>query len=706
MSITPMNLGMLFLLAVTLSTFAWSASRRLLMLTTAQYDVRWDHIPERIGRTLEFAFGQRRLLRKWEFTSGLSHALIFFAFVTLSVRTTMLILMGLYGEFVDFENPVLLGYLFLKDIVAIGAVIGVAIAIYRRVVVRPNRLNLSGEAIAIVSWIGLLMLTDWLYDASRFAYLITSGTPKEQVHELGYSFVGTALYPLFLNSTTLTGQKILMNVGYWTHVSLVQLFLNYLPYGKHFHVLTSIPNVFFSNIGPKGRLPYQNLNMQESDPKLADEDMKFGVEKLEDFSWKRLLDMYTCTECGRCSANCPAALSGKPLDPKKLILAERDIAYQMQGDLALLAKLKFTQPEKVPELQAQIDAKRKSLIDEVLTPDVLWSCTTCRHCVEACPVFIEHVDNIMDMRRFMVQAESRFPKEMTGAFKGMEKNNNPWNIGANKRGDWAKGEAVAVIGALEETEQKQLDYLFWVGCAGSYDDRNVKISKALVKIMNEAGVKFAILGNEEGCTGDSARRAGNEFLYQTLAMTNVEVLNGYHVKNVVTSCPHCFNTLKNEYPDFGGNYQVVHHTDLIHKLVAEGRIKLEKTVDATVTYHDSCYLGRYNEIYDAPREVLEAIPGVKLTEMERTKELGMCCGAGGARMWMEEHSPRKVNHMRLEQAMETGATTVASACPFCMTMFQDAIGTKDVRDKVVNKDVAELVAESMAVTAPAEPEAA
>ncbi len=431
----------------------------------------------------------------------------------------------------------------------------------------------------------------------------------------------------------------------------ILFFGNYLPYSKHFHIITSVPNIFFMKLEPMGRLGTPDLESSE----------RFGVSRVEDLSWKSVLDGYTCTECGRCRVVCPTALTGKPLDPKVFIGDVRDAVTG--GDAG--------DPRR--RSRAAATAMRPpgaELIGGWLTEETIWACTTCGFCTTACPVFIiPAVDKIVEMRRHLVLERADFPKEMQTAFRGMETNGNPWGIAAASRADWASDLPVVT---MAEAEGKDVEVLFWVGCAGSYEDRAKRVSKAIVEILNEAGVSFAILGTEETCNGDSARRMGNEYLFQILAQQNVETLNGYGVKKIVTNCPHCFNCIGDEYPAFGGNYEVIHATELVARLVAEGRIRLTEPVRETISYHDACYLGRYNGVYDAPRRILRAIPGVELKELPRTCEKGLCCGAGGGRMWMEEKLGTRINQERMKEIEAAGTGAVGVSCPFCMIMIGNA----------------------------------
>jgi Fe-S oxidoreductase len=494
---------------------------------------------------------------------------------------------------------------------------------------------------------------------------------------------------------------VLSHVGFWTHSALVLLFLNLLPHSKHFHVITAIPNVFARSLYPAGRLEPMAENAEKLMEKVgaaaeaADPlAQPVGIARIEHFTWKALLDFYTCTECGRCSDNCPAHQTGKILSPKHLTLALRDHLYSREEEI--VHRDKDGKSDGAP-----VGLKPVNLIFDVIHPDVLWACTSCRACEEQCPVLISYVDKIVDMRRNLVMIRGEFPPELGKTFNAIEGNGNPWNLSRMDRSAWSDG-----LGVPTMSEKPTTPVLFWVGCAASYDDRAKKIARATAKLLKQAGVDFAILAQEENCTGDPARRAGNEFLFATLAEGNATTLNGYKdqggAKTVVTTCPHCFNSLKNEYPDFGLKLEVVHHTDFLLGLLAEGKLVPQNPVEGRVVYHDSCYLGRYNGIYDPPREILRRIPGVELVEAEYwTKQRGLCCGAGGGQMFMEEQNKDRVNVKRTLQLLDTGAQTIASACPFCMTMLTDGIKSKSLEEKVRQLDVAELLERACEVHVPA-----
>ncbi len=643
---------------------------------------RFTNPAERVKAVLVYALGQKRLFNRGY--GGALHAMIFWGFCVLSIANLTLLIRGVAGRGFNFPllapDQVLGGpYNAIKEVFILLVLVGVSMAFFRRLVWKPRFPEHSGDALFILSMIGSLMLVELLFGAAEVAHWKHANKAF-----LPWAFPLTGLFSGALSGVSEGGLHTLQEVAWWVNYALVLTFGAYLPYSKHLHVITGIPNVYFQNQRPYGELRKLDLE-NETAP-------EYGVSTLADFDWKRFHDWYSCTECGRCTSVCPAFASGKPLHPKQISEQLREELVDHGGGVALLELVKrraaaeegaeVELPEGLRPLQDNLPA---------VSEEALFSCTTCRACEQACPVFIEYVQEIVDMRRHLVQVEGRFPQEAQRAFDGMERNNNPWGIGFATRGDWAKDLGVPLLAE----EPGELDLVYWVGCAGSFDERNKQVSKAMVTIMQKAGLKFAILGQEEGCTGDSARRIGNEYLYQMLAAQNVETLNTYNVKKIVAACPHCFNTIKNEYHQFGGEYEVIHHSELIAELLEKKKIELKSVPEVLGTFHDSCYLGRYNDIYEQPRAVLSAA-GVKLVEMEKSRETGRCCGAGGGRMWMEEHGT-KVNDMRLNDALELQEKpkVIASACPFCLTMLSDAVSTKDMTAEIKTKDIAEIVAEAL-----------
>jgi Fe-S oxidoreductase/nitrate reductase gamma subunit len=649
------------LLIVATAAFVYSMSRRVRVLLAAAPENRFERIGERVAKTLEYAFAQKRMFR--DLYAGTFHIFLFSGFVVLLVRTVALVVEGLAPGFVLLRGSAGDAYTLAKDVFEVLVLVGVAMAVFRRTFARPRRLDLTADAWFILFLIALLIVADLVAEGAKVALapeLATAWSPA-----VG-AIAGT------LGSLPRASLQRLYESAWWTHLADILFFGNYLPYSKHFHILTSVPNVFFMKLEPMGRLGTPDLESAEH----------FGVSRVEDLSWKSMLDGYTCTECGRCRVVCPTALTGKPLDPKVFIGDVRDAVY-----------------EATPEILATASGRgngggvteRKPLIGGWISEETIWACTTCGFCTWACPVFIiPAVDKITEMRRQLVLERAEFPKEMQTAFRGMETNGNPWGISASSRADWAKDLPVLT---MSEAQGRDVEVLFWVGCAGSYEDRAKRVSRALVEILTEAGVSFAILGTEETCTGDSARRMGNEYLFQILAQQNVETLNGHGVKRIVTNCPHCYNCIKNEYPPLGGTYEVMHATELVARLIDERRIELREPVRETVSYHDACYLGRYNGIYQPPRQILRAIPGVALKELPRTCERGLCCGAGGGRMWMEEKLGTRINQERMREIEETETAAVGLSCPYCMIMLGNA--KEEIGASTAPFDVLELARRSM-----------
>ena len=568
--------------------------------------------------------------------------------------------------------------MFLKDLFTLSIMAGCTIAFINRVVFRPPRMILSLEALIILNWIFWMMVMDLLYESTLF--IMVSDHPEARAAFLGV--FGRSL----LTSLGLTAVSPLVSqlhaVGAWGHLVLGLSFLNYLPYCKQFHEITSLPSLYMRSLKKKGELTRQYLE---------DESAIYGVGKIEEFSWKRGLDMYSCAECGRCRANCPAYLTGKPLSPMALIMDEREHLKKKTPVMARAAMHQFRkEPEKAQELLEKWDGE--SLIGDVIPEDVIWACTSCGHCIANCPLLIEHVDNIIDLRRYLVQVESRFPKELRQCFKNFENLSNPWGLASNTRGDWFKG-----LGVQTPEENPDFDYLFYVGCAGSFDDRYKKVTMAVAGLLQKAGVSFACLGDNEMCCGETVRRLGNEYLAQHMINFNLEMFDTIGVKKIVTACPHCFNTFKNEYPRFGKRFEVVHHTELIRALIRKGAFKGGKKFfgKGPVVYHDSCYLGRYNDLYDIPRDIIRFVPGVKLVEADRRERTSFCCGAGGGRMWMEENIGKRINHERFEQLAATGARTIATACPYCMIMLDDAMKEKGLEGEFEILDLAQMMLRSV-----------
>ncbi len=742
-----MNPLIMFLVIIGLvGAFAYSAGKRWQLMRVGQDEDRFDDIGKRLEGVAIYALAQKKM--HYYRLAGAAHMVIFLGFAILLLRSLMLWGRGFDPSF----NLFILGpegflglplghvYEFLKDTVATLVILGAVTFLYFRLVRQEARLTKSGEAILILGIIITMMVADMLYDGAAMvlhhqAFPTCTGsnledvacdTVRKIVAPLGPaptkplawqpfpSPAGSAMALLLAGVSTKT-LTILAQIGFWTHSTLVLFFLNLLPYSKHFHIITALPNVFFRTIGPAGRLPLLAPTAEAIGEKVmaaAEDPAKappVGVNKIEDFTWKAILDFYTCTECGRCSDNCPAHKTGKLLSPKQFTLDLRDHLYA-QGEELVRAKSKLdTAGEGLPRLEetepseaaaAEIKGASIDLATNVIHPDVLWACTTCRACEEQCPVMISYVDKIVDMRRHLVLVKGEFPSQLNGPFQALEVNGNPWNLARMDRANWTEGLDVKMM-----SENPTAQVLYWVGCAASYDDRAKKIARATARLMQAAGVDFAILGQEETCTGDPARRAGNEYLFAMLAEQNVATLNGYKdqggIKKIITACPHCFNTILNEYPDFGAKFEVVHHTDFLLGLVAERKLKPTQAVKGKMVYHDSCYLGRYNDVYEQPRDILKSIPGVELVEAEGwNRNKGLCCGAGGAQFWMEEQNKDRVNVKRTLQLLQTEATTIATGCPFCQTMISDGLKAHGKEETVKQLDVAEILLESCALDGP------
>jgi Fe-S oxidoreductase len=614
-------------------------------------------------RVVKIALLQTKLLR--EPLAGFMHLAIFWGFLALIGAVVESIGEGVTGHFsFRFLGGLYSFITFTQEIFCVLVVMSVALALWRRFITRVKRLHVDThgnvDAAVILVWIFLIVSTLLFQNAARISL-------GEYNAGLRYP-ISSAMAAIFSGSASADGWS---HVLWWTHILLVLGFLNYLPYSKHLHVLTSIPNVYFSSLNSRGALKPIALNDESA--------AKFGASDVDDLTWKQLLDGYTCTECGRCDSVCPANLTGKRLSPRKIIVDTRRRTMEKAPLLAGGVKV-----------EVGSDIMAHSLVDGFITEDELWACTTCMACVHECPVMIEHVDEIVDLRRGLVLNESRFPAELRSTFDNLERNFTPWGFSHSSRADWTEGMDIPRM-----SDGGDAEILFWVGCAGAYDARYRKVTQAFSKLLKHAGVKFAILGLEEKCNGDAARRMGNEYLAQTLMTENVETLNRYAVKKIVTTCPHCFHSLKNEYPQFGGNYEVVHHTDFLLGLVEAGKITVSRPQPATVTFHDSCYLARYNGVIDSPRSLMRAIPQIALAEMPRSKDKGLCCGAGGGRMWMEEKEGKRINIERTEEALSTNAGTIGTACPFCMTMMTDGVKAKEANERVQVKDVAELLWEAV-----------
>jgi Fe-S oxidoreductase len=617
---------------------------------------RTQELGKRIRDEIVIYLLQRKLLKRPYWIRGLAHAFIFWGFIVITMGTVDLLLSGLVG--LRMPGAESRFFVWAVDVFALLVLASILLAIVRRALFKPPRMHIALDGYIILGLIATLMVSLLLFENAG----LTAGYLA--VHQAVPPFA--RLLPLPLPAAV---AGTVYAASWWVHVVTVLGFAAYLPQSKHLHIVTTLPNVFFRSQRPRGALRFVDK---------IEERETFGAATLRDFSWKQHLDGYTCTECGRCSDNCPALATGKPLDPQKIVLDLRDLLLK-EGD-ALLKDPSATGTPPAHQLATK--------------PDELWACTTCAACVEQCPVTIEHIDKITDMRRYLTMQEAAAPPAAQRAMTNIERAGNPWGEPAGTRGDWSGGLDVPTF-----ADKPDAEYLYFVGCAASFDRRNQRVAKALAKILRSADLSFAILATEETCNGDPARRMGNEYLWQLQAQQNIETFARYKVRKIIASCPHCFNTLANEYPQLGGSYEVVHALQLVQDLIAEKKIALGPGAAESVAYHDPCYLGRHNGIYDDPRAVLDAIDGVTRMEIEpHHRERGFCCGAGGGRMWMEEQVGQRVNHRRVEQILAAGdakgarPAKVASGCPFCLIMLDEGVGAKGIQDELKPVDVLELVA--------------
>jgi Fe-S oxidoreductase len=671
------KLLMTVIILVTLAVFARRVAQLVGFLQLGTGD---DRIPRDWWRKMKdqlvVVFGQRKLLQ-WT-VPGLMHFFIFWGFVILFTTIIeafgAIYVTGYHLPFVGRWGP--LGA--LQDFFVVAVLAGIIVAFAIRRLDRPGRFRGSHmrEAEYILYAIGGIMVTILF---TRGAEIALGHFPYDPAWTPVSDFAAGAFTGL-----SASAREAWDTVFLWWHSLIILGFLVYITYSKHLHIITSGFNVLFTSERPKGALKPMHIDIEQ-----MSEEETFGAKKITDLTWKELLDGYTCTECGRCQAQCPAWNTGKPLSPKLLIMDLRDALVE-HGPVLLEAKRRGEEEFK------QALMSLPDLNPDVVEDEVIWDCTTCGACVQACPVNIEHIDAIIDMRRNLVMTESRFPKEMQSALQNMETTGNPWGQPPQTRTDWMKGTSKQESLEIPHvSEAPDAEVLFWVGCAGAFDDRNKKVVYDFARLIQIAGVKFAVLGPDESCNGDPARRMGAEYIYQMLAEQNIEVLNEHHVKKIVTICPHCFNTMFNEYPQFGGSFEVIHHTEFLARLIQDGRLPQSARLDKTVTYHDPCYLARHNDVWKGAREVIESIPGSRYQEMHRHGHKTFCCGAGGGRMWMEEHMGKKCNMERTDEALASASDTLAVGCPFCNIMLADGVTERGADDKMVVRDVAQILLQTI-----------
>ncbi len=658
MSINTTTYIGIFVIAVVM--FGWSCFRRFRLVTLGKAENRFHQVGRRLRDTISYCFFQRcSISRSYPF--GLNHAVLFWCFMVLLIANTEFLLHGLAPDYISLSKLPEGAYFTLAcffDIASMLALIAVILAVIRRLAFPPEYIEArSGDAFAILGLVALLMIAFFGTHASE----IGGGTERAAQ----YMPVSGFLAATFISGTSATTLETSATIFWWIHALTLLGFLNYLPYSKHMHILASIPNVFFRSMEKVTTQPREEFKKGNI----------FGIGRVAQFRWKDLFDSYACTECGRCSDVCPATSTGKPLNPRLVI---HDIKVNLLENGPRL--INNEQPE-LPLIGGSENGQGS------VSEDAVWACTTCGGCMEVCPVFIEHVPKLVGMRRDLVETKATFPHELLALFENMEQRSNPWGIAPSDRAKWA-----SEINA-RPFETDKTEYLFYVGCAGAFDARERQVTLAIAKILEAGGVSWGILGRDEKCCGDSLRRLGNEFVFDRMVRENIKMFKDRGVKKIITQCPHCFSTLKNDYRQYGVELEVVHHAQFISELIKDGKLKLNGRKDlGNVVFHDSCYLGRYNGIYEAPREVVVSITGQAPAEMKRHHDRSFCCGAGGGRMWMEEAIGKRIHLERTEEALKENPKTICVCCPYCMTMFED--GLKDIgsEDKVQVLDLSEIVA--------------
>ncbi|WP_436335294.1 heterodisulfide reductase-related iron-sulfur binding cluster [Bacillus velezensis] len=671
--------------------FVYLIRTRIAYIKLGQREEFDKRLKERLQKIWVNVFGQKKLLKDKK--SGIIHVLFFYGFILVQFGAIDFILKGLLPDRHLPFGPLYPAFTFFQEIVTFLILIAVVWAFYRRYIEKLVRLKRGFKAGLVLLFIGGLMVTVLLGNAMNLLW---------HDHSLSWTEPIASSIAFVLGSLSAPAAAAVFYVSWWLHLLFLLSFLVYVPQSKHAHLIAGPANVFLSRLDSKGKLEKIDFTDETKE--------SYGVGKIEDFRRSQLVDLYACVECGRCTNMCPASGTGKMLSPMDLILKLRD--HLTEKGAAVTSKspwvpapvFQHTKANQLAaassgggsrEAAAAIDYN-PSLIGEVITEEEIWACTTCRNCEDQCPVMNEHVDKIIDLRRYLVLTEGKMDSDAQRAMTSIERQGNPWGLNRKERENWREQADTEIPTVKEMKKQdKEFDYLFWVGSMGSYDNRSQKIAVSFAKLLNEAGVSFAILGNKEKNSGDTPRRLGNEFLFQELAEHNIGEFEKHGIKKIVTIDPHAYNMFKNEYPDFGFRAEVYHHTELLAELVSQGKLKPLHPVNETITFHDSCYLGRYNEVYEPPRAILKAIPGVQLKEMERSRENGMCCGAGGGLMWMEEETGARINTARTEQALSVSPTVISSGCPYCLTMLGDGTKAKEAEDAIGTYDVSELLAMSV-----------
>jgi Fe-S oxidoreductase len=681
-------IAFLLVTAYAVSLFVYVVKTRIEYIKLGKKAEFDKNVKERLGKIWVNVFGQKKLLKDKK--SGAIHVMFFYGFILVQFGAIDFIIKGIKPGAHLPLGPLYPGFTFFQEIVTLMILVAVLWAFYRRYVEKLVRLKRNFKAGLVLIFIGGLMLSVLLGNGMSMIWHGHEGTWTEPVASLiagAFSGIGE------------TASIVIFYISWWIHLLFLLAFLVYVPQSKHAHLIAGPANVYFDRTENAGKL--KKIDFEDESQE------SFGVGKIEDFNQLQMIDFYACVECGRCTNMCPATGTGKMLSPMDLILKLRDhltnhgAAVTSRQPWVPTFAFSNTKGNQVALAAAGKGAEEAaaglsyspSLIGDVITEEEIWACTTCRNCEDQCPVMNEHVDKIIDLRRYLVLTEGKMDADAQRAMTNIERQGNPWGLNRKEREDWREAREDVSVPTVKEMKKsgEEFEYLFWVGSMGSYDNRSQKIALSFARLLNEAGVTFAILGNKEKNSGDTPRRLGNEFLFQELAAKNIEEFEKNEVKKIVTIDPHAYNIFKNEYPDFGLEAEVYHHTELLAELVKEGRLKPQFDVNETITFHDSCYLGRYNEVYDPPREILKSIPGVKLVEMERNRETGMCCGAGGGLMWMEEETGHRVNVARTEQALAVNPSVISSGCPYCLTMLSDGTKAKEAEETVQTYDVAELL---------------